>query len=68
MQPWKEIIDAKGSVVVGESKVELGMSACSDSECNLGNYFCDAMIHSVSILLHMIYTRILLNLTRYVYV
>uniref|UniRef100_W8BUB4 apyrase n=1 Tax=Ceratitis capitata TaxID=7213 RepID=W8BUB4_CERCA len=46
MQPWKKIIDAKGSVVVGETKVDLAMSTCSDSECNLGNYFCDAMIHS----------------------
>nr|XP_014096986.2 apyrase isoform X3 [Bactrocera oleae]XP_036221523.1 apyrase isoform X3 [Bactrocera oleae] len=46
MQPWKEIIDAQGSVVVGESIVELAMSTCSDSECNLGNYFCDAMVHA----------------------
>ncbi|XP_011201519.2 apyrase isoform X4 [Bactrocera dorsalis] len=46
MKPWQEIIDAQGSVVVGETKVELAMSTCSDSECNLGNYFCDAMIHA----------------------
>ncbi|XP_014096986.3 apyrase isoform X3 [Bactrocera oleae] len=50
MQPWKEIIDAQGSVVVGKSIVELAMSTCSDSECNLGNYFCDAMVHAFAAL------------------
>ncbi|XP_039958539.1 apyrase [Bactrocera tryoni] len=50
MKPWQEIIDAQGSVVVGETKVELAMSTCSDSECNLGNYFCDAMIHAFAAL------------------
>ncbi|XP_036319649.1 apyrase-like [Rhagoletis pomonella] len=50
MRPWKEIIDKKGSVIVGETKVDLEMSSCSDSECNLGNYFCDAMIHAFAAL------------------
>ncbi|KAH8387234.1 hypothetical protein KR093_005687, partial [Drosophila rubida] len=46
MQPWKEVIDETGSVVVGRTMVDLTKSDCSDQECNLGNFFCDAMVHS----------------------
>ncbi|XP_054729554.1 apyrase isoform X1 [Anastrepha obliqua] len=46
MQPWKSMIDKKAKVVIGESRVYLDMSNCSVTECNLGNYFCDAMIHA----------------------
>ncbi|EDV95400.1 apyrase isoform X2 [Drosophila grimshawi] len=44
--PWKEIIDEQGKVVVGRTVVDLTKNDCSDRECNLGNFFCDAMIHS----------------------
>ncbi|XP_036319648.1 apyrase [Rhagoletis pomonella] len=46
LQPIKEEIDKVGSVVQGETKVELRKSTCSNGECNLGNFFCDAMIHA----------------------
>lgn len=47
MQPWREEIDAKGKVIVGETVVDLVKSTCSYTECNLGNFFCDAMVHAV---------------------
>ncbi|XP_026838738.1 apyrase [Drosophila erecta] len=46
MQPWKEEIDEMGKVVVGTSKVDLTKDDCAAGECNLGNFFCDAMVHS----------------------
>ncbi|XP_036319651.1 apyrase-like isoform X2 [Rhagoletis pomonella] len=46
LPPWKEVVDEQGSVVVGESKVDLEMLRCDYDECNLGNYFCDALIHA----------------------
>lgn len=48
MQPWKEVIDETGKVVVGNTKVDLTKDDCAAGECNLGNFFCDAMVHSVS--------------------
>ncbi|XP_018800273.1 PREDICTED: apyrase isoform X1 [Bactrocera latifrons] len=44
--PIKEEMDKVGAVVQGETKVELKKSTCSSDECNLGNFFCDAMIHA----------------------
>ncbi|XP_004535080.1 apyrase isoform X5 [Ceratitis capitata] len=46
LAPIKEEIDKVGSIIQGETKVELRKSTCSNSECNLGNFFCDAMIHA----------------------
>ncbi|XP_033169845.1 apyrase isoform X1 [Drosophila mauritiana] len=46
MQPWKEVIDETGKVVVGNTKVDLTKDDCAAGECNLGNFFCDAMVHS----------------------
>lgn len=48
LKPVKEEMDKVGAVVQGETKVELRKSTCSNDECNLGNFFCDAMIHAVS--------------------
>ncbi|XP_064539669.1 apyrase isoform X2 [Drosophila montana] len=46
LQPWKEVIDSEGQVVVGRTMVDLTKSDCSDRECNLGNFFCDAIVHT----------------------
>ncbi|KAH8419720.1 hypothetical protein KR009_001534 [Drosophila setifemur] len=46
MEPWKVEIDVQGKVVVGHTKVDLTKNDCSAGECNLGNFFCDAMVHS----------------------
>ncbi|XP_017045841.1 apyrase isoform X1 [Drosophila ficusphila] len=46
MQPWKVEVDEKGKVVVGTTKVDLTKDDCNAGECNLGNFFCDAMVHS----------------------
>lgn len=51
LQPWKKEIDAQGKVVIGETLVDLVKYPCGNEECNLGNYFCDAMIHAVIILI-----------------
>lgn len=45
IRPWKEIIDAKGSSVVGVSKVVLDKRPCNVRECNLGNFMGDALVH-----------------------
>ncbi|KAH8264732.1 hypothetical protein KR044_004753, partial [Drosophila immigrans] len=52
IQPWKEVIDETGNVVVGRTVVDLTKADCGNEECNLGNFFCDAMVHSVSLLRH----------------
>ncbi|XP_021942386.1 apyrase-like isoform X2 [Zootermopsis nevadensis] len=46
MRPWKEIIDAEGSRVIGSTKVFLDASsgACRKGECNFGNLITNAFI------------------------
>ncbi|XP_053949930.1 apyrase isoform X2 [Anastrepha ludens] len=46
IEPIKKEMDVLGSVIQGETRVELRKSTCSAGECNLGNFFCDAMIHA----------------------
>lgn len=48
LQPWKEVIDKEGKVVVGRTLVDLTKSDCGTRECNLGNFVCDSMLHTVS--------------------
>ncbi|XP_055907438.1 apyrase-like [Eupeodes corollae] len=43
--PWKEIVDEKGNVIVGSSRVALEKWPCESGECNLGNFFADALVH-----------------------
>lgn len=45
LQPWKELIDAKGMQVVGNSESLLLKSPCEFEECKLGNFFADALVH-----------------------
>ncbi|KAH8315374.1 hypothetical protein KR067_002078 [Drosophila pandora] len=46
MVPWQVEIDKKGKEVIGSTKVDLTKDDCAQGECNLGNFFCDAMVHS----------------------
>ncbi|XP_023162274.2 apyrase isoform X1 [Drosophila hydei] len=46
LQPWKEVIDKEGKVVVGRTLVDLTKSDCGTRECNLGNFVCDSMLHT----------------------
>jgi 5'-nucleotidase len=50
MRPWKEIIDAEGSRVIGSTKVFLDASsgACGKGECNFGNLITNAFIDEVT--------------------
>lgn len=45
LQPWKELIDAKGMQVVGHSESLLLKSPCEFEECKLGNFFADALVY-----------------------
>lgn len=46
IKPWKEVVDEKGNVIVGSTKVNLEKWPCDSGECNLGNFFADAMVHA----------------------
>jgi 5'-nucleotidase len=50
MKPWKEIIDAEGSVVIGSTNVLLDASnsACRKGECNIGNLIANAFVDEVT--------------------
>lgn len=45
LRPWKQLVDAKGSSVVGISKVVLDKRPCTSRECNIGNFIADALVH-----------------------
>ncbi|XP_059222621.1 apyrase-like isoform X3 [Stomoxys calcitrans] len=46
MAPWKDYIDMRGKAVIGESQVDLLTNTCDSEECNLGNFFCDALVNA----------------------
>jgi len=48
MVPWQNEMESYANRVVGESRVYLQQVECSRGECNLGNFFTDAMLHAVS--------------------
>jgi len=49
MMPWKEILDEVGSRPIGWSNVYLQQQECAFGECNLGNFYTDAMLHAVNV-------------------
>jgi 5'-nucleotidase len=50
LKPWKKIIDAEGSHVIGSTNVFLDASnsACTKGECNIGNVITDAFVDEVT--------------------
>jgi 5'-nucleotidase len=46
LQPWKEIIDEVGSVIVGEIKFQASGSGCYSRSCFMGDLQADAMAYS----------------------
>jgi len=48
MVPWQLEMKPIAERTVGQSRVNLQQSQCSSGECNLGNFFTDAMLHAVS--------------------
>ena len=50
LKPWKEIIDAEGSKVIGSTKVFLDSSnsACRKGDCNIGNFIANAFVDEVT--------------------
>lgn len=53
LKPWRQIIDAEGSRVIGSTKVLLDSSnsACRKGECNIGNVIADAFVDEVTSIL-----------------
>lgn len=48
--PWQAELESMSNRIVGQSRVFLQQSECNRGECNLGNFFTDAMLHAVSAL------------------
>ncbi|VEN61872.1 unnamed protein product [Callosobruchus maculatus] len=48
LEPWKRMIYAQGSKIIGSTLVTLDMSACHYAECTLGNFMTDAMVYAHS--------------------
>ncbi|XP_017045843.1 apyrase isoform X3 [Drosophila ficusphila] len=46
MAPWQDEMEPIANRIVGSSRVYLQQSECSRGECNLGNFFTDAMLHA----------------------
>ncbi|XP_020804965.1 apyrase isoform X2 [Drosophila serrata] len=46
MAPWQDELETMSNRIVGQSRVFLQQSECSRGECNLGNFFTDAMVHA----------------------
>lgn len=44
--PWKRVIDAEGSRIIGSTNVPLLKSGCNVGECNLGSFMADAYAHA----------------------
>ncbi|KAH8368146.1 hypothetical protein KR084_007650 [Drosophila pseudotakahashii] len=46
MVPWQVEMEPIANRIVGQSRVYLQQSECSRGECNLGNFFTDAILHA----------------------
>ncbi|KAH8289719.1 hypothetical protein KR054_009993, partial [Drosophila jambulina] len=46
MKPWQDQLEPISNRIVGQSRVFLQQSECSRGECNLGNFYTDAMVHA----------------------
>ncbi|XP_043949456.1 apyrase isoform X1 [Drosophila biarmipes] len=46
MVPWQSEMESYANQIVGQSRVYLQQYECSRGECNLGNFFTDAMLHA----------------------
>lgn len=47
MKPWKRILNKQQMEIIGEIKVDMLKSHCTERECKLGNFFVDAMVYAV---------------------
>ncbi|XP_052857885.1 apyrase isoform X1 [Drosophila gunungcola] len=45
MVPWQDVMEPLANRIVGQSRVFLEQSSCNRGECNLGNFFTDAILH-----------------------
>lgn len=49
--PWQTLLGEFGNRIFGSTKVNLQQKECAWGECNLGNFYTDAMVHAVSLFL-----------------
>lgn len=49
LKPWRQELVLFGDQVLGSTLVYLQQKECSSGECNLGNFYTDAMLHAVRI-------------------
>lgn len=47
IEKWKTVIESASLVKVGETKVKLEHKSCEYEECNLGNFYTDAILRKV---------------------
>ncbi|XP_046802610.1 apyrase isoform X1 [Lucilia cuprina] len=47
MPTWKNIIETAGSAKIGETIVNLEHTECEYKECNIGNFYTDAMLNKL---------------------
>lgn len=50
MSTWGNIVELEGSVKIGTTQVKLEHSLCGRQECNLGNFYTDAVLHKVGVM------------------
>ncbi|XP_059222620.1 apyrase-like isoform X2 [Stomoxys calcitrans] len=48
---WKNIVETRGNVKIGETKVSLESHECGYKECNMGNFYTDAVLYK---LMHLV--------------
>uniref|UniRef100_A0A1I8NCS4 apyrase n=1 Tax=Musca domestica TaxID=7370 RepID=A0A1I8NCS4_MUSDO len=46
LEPWRKELQGYSDRVVGTSRVYLQQKECASGECNLGNFYTDAMLHA----------------------
>ncbi|XP_059222623.1 apyrase-like isoform X4 [Stomoxys calcitrans] len=46
LKPWHQELSLYGNRVLGTSRVYLQQKECAAGECNLGNFYTDAMVHA----------------------
>lgn len=47
LKPWSDEANIIGQKSIGKTAVYLDSTTCYDQECNIGNFFTDAMVHEV---------------------
>lgn len=55
LEPWQVQLEEQSNRVVGTSRVYLQQAECARGECNLGNFYTDAMLYAVRTISQAVY-------------